>query len=334
MVFHLRWSATFAVVFGLAACPGGDGDETAGTDTGASDDTNITTPTGDFDPNPAYRGVLSGTVLGPSLHALDAGNIARARSDAECCQDYAAGSHDDSMLRIVFGAANVGLTLFSDRADEVHNVGAGIDDLKIGDLNGDDRNDIIALRNDGNVAVLLGIDSPPPAGPFLDELTQFSATAGNAVGARSLALGDLDCDGLTDVVVVAPTSDSVNLLRNDNAGGFIAPVAFYMGVGSAPQEVVVGDFDEDGDDDVASSNSDGTMAVRLNMCSGNFDTSTSYTVFLNLPSTAGMTIATGRICRGADTAASLALVVGFRDKVRVICGDGTGDFSLMGEEPI
>ncbi len=150
--------------------------------------------------------------------------------------------------------------------------------MAIGDFNADGKQDIVTNYSaSGSISVLLrnaandGFDSPVnlPAG--------FSP--------RSAAVGDFNADGKQDIVVA--TSGSGNtvvsvLLRNAANNGFDAKIDYPAGTN--PQTVVVGDFNGDGKQDIAATNSNasGTISVLLrNAANNGFDAPVSFAVGSN-----------------------------------------------------
>jgi hypothetical protein len=92
------------------------------------------------------------------------GNVARTVEDVGCCLDYvlagpAAGD-------VFGGGKDTGLTFLDDRPDEVLALGPS-DDVALVDLNEDGYNDLIALGDDHQLDVRLGVPNPGPDGPFL-----------------------------------------------------------------------------------------------------------------------------------------------------------------------
>jgi|GEM_PF-4238997 len=103
---------------------------------------------------------------------------------------------------------------------------------------------------------------------------------GNA--GKSAALGDLDNDG--DLDIVAITESDVNIMLNDGAGAFSAPVT--LSTGGEPSGVAVGDLDNDGDLDFAVTNFDiltnGDISVFLNDGAGAFAGPTQFAGLKNM----------------------------------------------------
>ncbi|MCG6921803.1 MAG: VCBS repeat-containing protein, partial [Acidobacteria bacterium] len=117
--------------------------------------------------------------------------------------------------------------------------------LAAGDLDADGRPDLVATEGtDGNVVVALNTASPDcPRTSFLDAPRAFPG--GN--GAVWAAVGDLNGDGLDDLVIAASLGNRLEVLLNTGNG--YAPAA-GLSVGGAARGVAAADFDVDGNVDV------------------------------------------------------------------------------------
>ena len=126
--------------------------------------------------------------------------------------------------------------------------------LAVGDLNGDDRTDAIAVNSgDGNITPLLR-----------DDDGELVPQANVTVGDRPIdtALGDIDSNGTLDAVVTNFQDDTVSVLRGNGSGGFDSEDA--IAVGDGPTAIVFGDFDGNGDLDAATTNFfDETVSILL-----------------------------------------------------------------------
>jgi hypothetical protein len=134
--------------------------------------------------------------------------------------------------------------------------------LAIGDLNNDGQLDIIvADRERNNIGVFFGYGSEPFAGviPY---------TTGDESEPHSVAIGDLNNDGWSDIVVANYGTDNVGVLLGRKDGIFDSIITYLTGNGSAPYSVVVADFNNDTHLDIAVTNS-GTDSITILFGYGN-----------------------------------------------------------------
>lgn len=153
-------------------------------------------------------------------------------------------------------------------------VGTGPANFVLADLNGDGRPDlVVANANDGTVTVRLA--DPANAGLFLP------ATVLTTPGRTPLdvAVGDLNGDGLPDIVVAASGANSVLVFDQQAGGSFAPPVA--LPVGGDPQAVAVGDLDGNGLADIAVGTSANTVSVLLQTTAGAFAPAVDYATGVN-----------------------------------------------------
>jgi hypothetical protein len=148
--------------------------------------------------------------------------------------------------------------------------------VAVGDLNGDGIPDL-AVANIGSFG------STPSVGILLGNGDgSFQAAVNYAAGLApwSVAVGDFDGDGISDLVVTNPYSNAVSVLLGNGDGSLQPPVNYV--VGSQPRSVAVGDFDGDGVLDLAVANSADQQAdipsvsVLLGNGDGTFHTTANY----------------------------------------------------------
>lgn len=127
--------------------------------------------------------------------------------------------------------------------------------LVTGDFNGDSHIDLAVANTDasqsgrGSVSILLG----DGAGSFSSPTDFFTN-----IRPRSVTVGDLDEDGILDIVTINESQDA-SVLIGDGNGGFAASRNFTIGqFGIFPNSVKVGDFNEDDHLDIVTANSGST----------------------------------------------------------------------------
>jgi hypothetical protein len=145
---------------------------------------------------------------------------------------------------------------FTPAAGSPFTVGGGNASVAIGYINGDRRLDAAVANAVGdNVSVLLGNGSggftPAPGSPV---------AVGDAP--TSVATGDLDADGRSDLVVANSGSNNVSVLLGNGSGRFSAPRAPIAM--SQPEAVAIADFNLDGKPDLAIGRDNRQKASVLN----------------------------------------------------------------------
>jgi len=116
--------------------------------------------------------------------------------------------------------------------------------VTVGDLDGDGDLDLAVATAGDKVRVLFNDGS----GVF----SAFNEVSG-VVGPQSIVAGDWDGDGDLDLAVGNSGATNVSILINDSTGGFTQPLPPIspVQVGTPPQSVTAGDWDGDGDLDLA-----------------------------------------------------------------------------------
>src|SRR5258708_3791677 len=113
--------------------------------------------------------------------------------------------------------------------------------IALGDLNGDGAADV-ALTDNVGVKVLMHTGAASST-TFAAPLTAFTQTPNaNVVGGNVIAIGDVDGDGLNDLVITDPgatggMATAVNVLLQDpaNHGTFLTPVCYALATQHLPQ---------------------------------------------------------------------------------------------------
>ena len=193
-------------------------------------------------------------------------------------------------------------------------------DFATGDINGDDRPDLVVATGTNqflHVAINTGTS------PFF---TGFTALSGTTTQARDVVIADIDDDGHSDLVW--STGSVLRVLLNDGSGAFPGAVFDVATIGSSA-DLVAGDFDGNGLVDFASNqtgpNPTNALYVMLNQGSGGFttrtyDTSTSYMAKMDV----------GDLDMDGDLDIALSHtdgVFGGGVRARLVYNDGDGCFS-------
>jgi len=144
-------------------------------------------------------------------------------------------------------------------------------DLRVADLNGDGRADLVAVNYQSDVvSVLLG-----QAGGTFGAAATTATGAGSGPGA--VEVGDVNGDGRLDVVVANNTSNTAGVLLGLAAGGLGAPTTYSVGANSSPYAVAMRDLNGDGRlDIVTANNGTATVGVLLGQAGGTFAAVTTY----------------------------------------------------------
>ena len=120
--------------------------------------------------------------------------------------------------------------------------------IAIGDFNGDGNLDLVASEDEFSSNDLLRVFLGDGSGGFG---TPTDLDLGGDTDPREIAIGDFNNDGNLDVATVNFDPDTVSVLLGDGSGGFGSPDTFSVGSGSNPSSIAVGDFDGDGNSDIA-----------------------------------------------------------------------------------
>jgi hypothetical protein len=146
--------------------------------------------------------------------------------------------------------------------------GASPSAARIGDLDGDSRNDIAAVTLPGNLQLYYGNG----AGGF-QQVSMSGLWPANQ--AMNLAIGDLTGDGKHDIAVALATPNgAVSILRNLGNRTFASPVTYTTCSGA--NSVAIGDLDRDGDNDLAVTGGCSQAAILLNNGQGVFSSGGSF----------------------------------------------------------
>ena len=201
-------------------------------------------------------------------------------------------------------------------------VGTNPDAIAIGDFNGDGIPDFaVANSSDNTVTVLLGNASggfsAPAASPF--------AVGTNPV---SVVAGDFNGDGIQDLAAANSGGSSITVLLGNGSGGFTPASGSPFAVGNVPASVVIGDFNGDGIQDLATANPAGnSITILLGNGSGGF------TVLNGFPAgTNPASLAVGDF--NGDGIQDLAAANSNSNNITILLGNGSGGFTAASGSPV
>jgi hypothetical protein len=195
-------------------------------------------------------------------------------------------------------------------------VGTSPRSVSVGDWDGDGDLDLAATTAGDNIRLLFNNGSG-----LLSEDPLKSPVSG-VFGPQSIIAGDLDNDGDLDLAVGNAGTTNVSIFINDGTGGFTQslPPDSPVEVGTTPQTVIVGDWDGDGDLDLAVTTAGDRVRVLFNDGSGVFSTSSEVS---------GVVGPRSVIAGDWDRDGDLDLAVGNSGatNVSLLINDGAGGFS-------
>ena len=233
--------------------------------------------------------------------------------------DLAAGNELDSEMRVFL---NNGAGTFQ-RVATAFPTGDYSTGGVIADFNKDGIPDVVTADYHGNsVSILLGINNGMGKGTgSLAPKSTFPTIEGAETS--NLAVGDLNRDGNLDVIATNPQTSSVSRFMGRGDGTLDPAINVPVGIeGSAePYSVAIGDFNLDGNNDVAIANvRNGTLIVRLGNGDGTFQD--------EVPYVEGGTPPYILITHDVDVDGKLDLVCANRasNDVSVLLGRGDGTF--------
>jgi FG-GAP-like repeat/Bacterial Ig-like domain (group 3) len=194
----------------------------------------------------------------------------------------------------------------------------------IGDFNGDGRPDYAVPANSGSVFILLGKGD----GTFTNGTT---ITTTSPLEPTSVVVGDFDGDGNQDLAVLSANGiGSVNIYLGNGNGTFAAPKNYKVATTTSGSRLLaVGDFDEDGIQDLVATNTSlNNVAVLLGNGDGSFQTAVPYA--LNTSGSLGQApwnVVVGDI--NQDGHLDLAVASDNAGSVSILQGRGDGTFRAV-----
>ena len=186
--------------------------------------------------------------------------------------------------------------------------------VAVGDFDGDGKVDIATANYKGqSISVLKGNGD----GTFA---AKTDYPTGSYTSPYSIAVGDFNGDGQSDIVVANFLSSNVGIFIGNGGGGFAAETTYP--VGSNPSGVVIGDFNADGKADLASSNyNNASVSILMGNGDGTFMAKVDYPAGTN-----PISVSLGDF--NGDGKLDLAIPNGTTDRtVSVLKGNGDGTFA-------
>ncbi|HSC37684.1 MAG TPA: FG-GAP-like repeat-containing protein, partial [Chitinophagaceae bacterium] len=156
-----------------------------------------------------------------------------------------------SSISVLKNTSTPGTVSFATKLDYAtgNSIGSYPQSASISDLDGDGAPDIAVVNSDGTLSLFRNRSGA--SGIYFDYRLNY-AIAG---GPQSVAIGDLDGDGLPDIAVANTSSSanpSITIFRNTSVPGAFSFVATTnIPTGNGPYSVSIGDLDGDGKPDMA-----------------------------------------------------------------------------------
>ncbi len=200
---------------------------------------------------------------------------------------------------------------------QLYSTGSRVNDVAIGDLNGDGVADVATNNRDTDeVAMLFGIGDGTFGAPV-------TIPAGNRP--ERLALADLDLDGDLDIVSVASASDDLTVHLALGGGSFASQAP--LPVGTSPSDVVLADVSGDGLPDAVVADDLYDLRLLVGLGNGGFQPAQ----ILPLASRAsGAAVAD----LNGDGLADIVATLANRGEIAVFLGTGGGVFAPAAFYPV
>lgn len=199
-------------------------------------------------------------------------------------------------------------------------VGQAPSSIAVGDLNGDQKPDLVVVDSTADsITVLsgdgLGAFAQTPSSPFF-------------VGRGPLfsVVGEFNADDKADLAVVSSRSDDVAVLLGDGTGSLSPAAGSPYAVGTGPSAIAAGDFNRDSRLDLAvgiAGGSDAGVAVLLGDGTGRLSTAPGSPLPLR-PGPTPVSLAVDDFDR--DGALDVVAVTRRTDELMVLLGDYAGGF--------
>ncbi|CAF3693564.1 unnamed protein product [Rotaria sp. Silwood1] len=213
-----------------------------------------TTPTGSA--TPTFSTKVDFTV-GTTAQSLAIGDI-----NGDGKPDLVAGNVGSTNVSVLLNTTSTGSATPTFSAKTDFTTGTSPRGISIGDFNGDGKPDLAVTNfTDNSVSVFLNTTTPGASTPAFSAKTDFNA----GVGTSGISIGDLNGDGMLDLITANFTASSVSVLLNTTTPGASTPT-FSVKTDFAvtnPRLLTIGDLNGDGKPDVAAGNNGATNTVSV-----------------------------------------------------------------------
>lgn len=238
--------------------------------------------------------------------------------------DIATANANSDDISVLLGDGLGGFNEAPDSPFSVGANGASTRSIDFGDFDEDGNIDLAtSSARDGQVSILLG-----------DGVGGFAQAADSpftvSTFPQSLNVGDLDSDGLADLLVIDTVASSLGILRGDGDGGLSESAGSPIRFGVNPLDVEIADFDEDGENDLAIvSSSQNEVLLLKGTGSGQFSSLGAFALDGSTPPTAVL-------ADDLDADGNTDLITvhgGSPGEISVLLGSGSGGFSSADNSP-
>lgn len=232
--------------------------------------------------------------------------------------DIAVANINDATVSIVLGNGDGTFA-----PQQTINVGAAPRGITVLDFDGDGDMDVANTNANGN-----NLSLHENLGSGIFGSTPITLDAG-IVGEWSLMAGDMNNDGLSDLVVASGSAQQIRVLAGNGDGTFTPqPI---QSTGGRSWQIALGDVNGDGNLDVSSANAQANRgAILLGNGDGTLQTATSYNVSVMGSGGNGFPLATD--LGDLDGDGDLDWITSsFNGDWIVLENDGSGEFQFLGE---